>query len=221
MASPWNAPASGDAPLGGAAAFLVCTYMTEREPSRTRILDAAAATLRARGLAGAKLSEIAQLAGMLAPSLYHHFPSKDHLVEEVMLEGIYRNTHFIVSRVEVLGPDAPPLMRLRAAIVSHINFLLTGDDYSSAVARVFEDLPSDMKRRVVAAYSAFDNYWRDLIVAAQNGGGANTALDPAMVRKFLIAMLNSCSSWYRPGKLTTAQLAEQAADMVINGFASR
>lgn len=158
---------------------------------------------------------------MLAPSLYHHFPSKDHLVEEVMLEGISRNTHFIVSRVEVLGPDAPPLQRLRAAIVAHVNFLLTGDDYSSAVARVFEDLPEEMKRRVIAAYSAFDNYWRDLIVAAQREGSASTALDATMVRKFLVAMLNSCSSWYRPGKLAPTQIAEQAADMVINGFAVR
>ena len=195
--------------------------MTNRELTRTRILDAAAATLRAKGLAGAKLSEIAQIAGMLAPSLYHHFPSKDHLVEEVMLEGIYHNTRFIVSRVEVLGPDAPPITRLKVAIMSHIDFLLTGDDYSSAVARVFEDLPQEMKRRVVAAYSAFDNYWRDLIVAAQREGSANDALDATVVRKFLVAMLNSCSSWYRPGKLTPAQIAEQAADMVINGFAIR
>lgn len=184
-------------------------------------MDAAAATLRAKGLAGAKLSEIAQIAGMLAPSLYHHFPSKDHLVEEVMLEGIYHNTRYIVARVEVLGPDAPPLIRLKAAIVAHIDFLLTGDDYSSAVSRVFKDLPEEMRRRVLAAYSAFDNYWRDLILAAQQGGEANDALDPTVVRKFLIAMLDSCSSWYRPGKLTPAQIAEQAATMVINGFAIR
>ena len=184
-------------------------------------MDAAAATLRAKGLAGAKLSEIAQIAGMLAPSLYHHFPSKDHLVEEVMLEGIYHNTRYIVARVEVLGPDAPPLVRLKAAILAHIDFLLTGDDYSSAVSRVFKDLPDEMRRRVLAAYSAFDNYWRDLIVAAQREGSANDALDPTVVRKFLIAMLDSSSSWYRPGKLTPAQIAEQAAAMVIDGFAIR
>lgn len=195
--------------------------MTSKDLTRTRIMDAAAATLRAKGLAGAKLSEIAQVAGMLAPSLYHHFPSKDHLVEEVMLEGIYHNTRYIVSRVEVLGPDAPPITRLKAAILSHIDFLLTGDDYSSAVSRVFRDLPEDMRRRVLAAYSAFDNYWRDLIVAAQKEGSANSALDPTVVRKFLIAMLDSCSSWYRPGKLTPAQIADQAADMVIHGFAVR
>lgn len=195
--------------------------MSDRDPARVRILDAAASTLRAKGLAGAKLSEIAQIAGMLAPSLYHHFPSKVHLVEEVMLEGIYRNTRYIVSRVEVLGSSAEPLLRLRAAIRAHIEFLLTGDDFSSAVSRVFEDLPDDVRGRVAAAYSAFDNYWRDLIVAAQRDGSASSALDPTAVRKFLIAMLNSCSSWYRPGKLSPIQLAEQAADLVVNGFATR
>lgn len=195
--------------------------MTSRDPARVRILDAAASTLRAKGLTGAKLSEIAQIAGMLAPSLYHHFPSKAHLVEEVMLEGIYRNTRYIVSNVEVLGPDADPILRMRVAITAHIEFLLTGDDYSSAVARVFEDLPEELKKRVVAAYSAFDNYWRDLIVAAQRNGSASDALDPTAVRKFLVAMLNSCSSWFRPGKLSASQLAEQAADFVLNGFAKR
>ena len=191
------------------------------DPSRTRILDAAARQLRQRGLAGAKLADIAKLAGMLAPSLYHHFPSKDHLVEEVMMEGIYRNTRFIVSKVEVLGQGASPLDRLRVAIKSHIDYLLTGDDYSSAVARVFDDLPDDMRRRVLAAYSSFDNYWRDLIAEVQRDGTANTDLDATVVGKFLIAMLNSCASWYRPGKLTPAQIADQAAELVIYGFAKR
>lgn len=195
--------------------------MNSRDLTRTRIMDAAAATLRGKGLTGAKLSEIAHIAGMLAPSLYHHFSSKDDLVEAVMLEGIYHNTRHIVSHVEVLGPDAPPLVRLKAAIVAHIDFLLTGDDYSSAVSRVFKDLPDDMRGRVLAAYSAFDNYWRDLIVAAQRDGSASDALDPTVVRKFLIAMLDSASSWYRPGKLTPGQIADQASAMVIGGFAVR
>jgi len=187
--------------------------------SRTRILDSAARILRTRGLGGARLSEIAKLAGMLAPSLYHHFTSKDQIVEEVLLEGIYRNTQYIVARVEVLGPEAPSLVRLRTAIKSHIDYLLTGDDYSSAVARVFEDLPDEMKGRVLAAYSAFENYWRDLIVAAQRQGDADKSIEPAVARLFLIGMLNSCSSWYKPGKLGPDEIAEQAADLFIKGFA--
>lgn len=193
--------------------------MAQADHGRTRILDAAAYTLRHKGLTGAKLSDIAKRAGMLAPSIYHHFPSKDHLVEEVMMEGIYHNNRHIMAQVEGLGSSASPIVRLRAAVVAHVDFLLTGDDYSSAVARVFDDLPDEMRKRVLAAYSSFDNYWRDLIVAAQRDGSANQALDPTVVRKFLIAMLDSCSSWYRPGKLSPAQIAEQAADMLLYGVA--
>lgn len=195
--------------------------MAQTDNGRTRILDSAAAVLRHKGLAGAKLSEIAQRAGMLAPSIYHHFPSKDHLVEEVMMEGIYHNSRHITARVEGLGASASPMVRLRAAIVAHVDFLLTGDDYSAAVSRIFDDLPDEMRKRVLAAYSSFDNYWRDLIVAAQADGSGTSALDATVVRKFLIAMLDSSSSWYRPGKLGPAQIAEQAADLLLFGFTAQ
>ncbi len=188
--------------------------------SRERILDSAAYLLRHRGLAGAKLGDIAERTGMLAPSLYHHFTSKEELVEAVLVEGIYRNTRHIVTQVEVLGPDADPLERLRAAVRAHVRFLVVGDDYSSAVTRVFNDLPDEIRRRVLAAYTGFDNYWRDLLLAAQRSGQARSALDATVVRKFLLAMLDSSSSWYRPGKLGPDEIADQACELFLGGFAS-
>lgn len=193
--------------------------MTGRPRTRTRILDSAAKVLRTRGYAGTKLDEIAQLSGVLAPSLYYYFESKDQLVEIVMLEGVYRNSRHIMSHVEVLGPGATALQRIEAAIKAHIVFLATGDDYSSAVARVFGELPEGMKQRVLAAYSGFHSYWRDLILAAQSSGAARTSLDPTVTRKFLIAMLDSCGSWYREGKFTPEQIAQMACDLFLRGFA--
>ncbi|MET0374201.1 MAG: TetR/AcrR family transcriptional regulator [Rhizorhabdus sp.] len=189
--------------------------MNDSDPGRKRLLDSAASVLRIKGLGAARLSEIAKGAGMLAPSIYHHFKSKDELVEEVMLAGIYINTRHIVAKVEVLGPETPPAERLRAAIIAHVEFLLSGDDYSSAVARVFGELPGEMKQRVLAAYATFDNYWRDLLAAASpKGNDAQTTV----ARKFLIAMLDSCPTWYRAGKLSPAQIASQAADIFLEGF---
>jgi AcrR family transcriptional regulator len=190
----------------------------EEISSRTRILDAAADLLRTQGMRGAKLSEVAKRAGMLAPSLYHHFTSKDQMIEEVLVEGCHRNTRFIVTRVEVLGPGASPIERLEAAITAHLTFLLTGDPYSSAVSRVFQDLPEEMKRRVLAAYTGFDNYWRDLILAAQRGGFSRKDLDSTVARKFLINMLDSAAEWYRPGHLEIAEIARQACQLFLHGF---
>ncbi len=47
--------------------------------TRQRILDAAEREFAAAGLAGASLSAIAQRAGIRAPSILHHFPSKEIL----------------------------------------------------------------------------------------------------------------------------------------------
>lgn len=189
--------------------------MNENDPGSKRILDSAAYVLRTKGLGAARLSEIAKRAGMLAPSIYHHFKSKDELVEQVMLKGIYNNTRHIMAKVEVLGPETPAAERLRAAICAHVEFLLSGDDFSSAVARVFGELPDEMKQRVLAGYVTFDNYWRDLLVAASpSGNDAQTTV----ARKFLIAMLDSSPTWYRSGRLSPAQIATQAADLFLHGF---
>jgi len=192
----------------------------EEITSRSRILDATAELLRTRGLQGTKLSEVAKRAGMLAPSLYHHFTSKDQLVEEVLVEGCHRNTRFILTRVEGLGAIATPRQRLEAAITAHLTYLLTGDEYSSAVSRVFQDLPDEMKRRVLAAYAGFDNYWRDLILAARQSGVARPDLDLTVSRKFLINMLDSAVEWYRPGHLEIPEIARQACRLFLDGFAT-
>lgn len=191
----------------------------EEVTSRSRILDATAELLRTRGLQGTKLSEVAKRAGMLAPSLYHHFASKDQIVEEVLVEGCHRNTRYIVTQVEVLGATASPLERLEIAITAHLTFILTRDEYSSAVSRVFPDLPEEMKRRVLSAYAGFDNYWRDLILAARRGGAARAELDPTVTRKFLINMLDSAAEWYRPGHLEIPEIARQACRLFLCGFA--
>jgi AcrR family transcriptional regulator len=191
--------------------------MENSSTGRDRIMDSAAKVLRAKGMMATRLSEIAEGAGMLAPSIYYHFKSKDVLVERVMLEGIYRNTRYILAAVEARSADPDPVARLRTGISAHVEFLLSGDDYSSAVARVFPELPEQMRGRVLAAYGAFDNCWRDLIVAAFPEGGK---VDPRVARKFLIAMLDSAPMWYRKGKLKAQQIADQAADLFLNGYLS-
>lgn len=184
---------------------------------KRRILKSAAQILRTKGLNATKLSDIAEGAGMLAPSIYHHFKSKNALVEQVMLDGIYHNLRHIMVKVEGRGPDCPPIERLRIGIISHVEYLLSGDDFSSAVSRVFDELPEELKQRVLAAYASFDNYWRDLIVAAAPEG---SPINPTVARKYLIAMLASSPSWYRSGRLSGEQIAQQAADLFLNGFLS-
>src|SRR5690606_27667459 len=64
---------------------------------RTVILDNAARLFAEQGIGGTSVREISASVGMLSGSLYHHFASKDEMVEEILtefleeLQGRYRS----------------------------------------------------------------------------------------------------------------------------------
>lgn len=190
----------------------------ERATTRRRILDSAALVLRENGITGTKLSEIAAKSGMLAPSLYYYFKSKEQIVMEVVVEGIYRNTQHLIAKVEALGPEATPEQRLEGAILAQVNFLLTGDVYTGCVARIFGELPDNLKQQALIAFSFFDNYWRDLLVAVAAAGKSRASINSTVARKFLLSMLDDSPEWFRAGKLSANQIAQQASDTFLRGF---
>jgi len=58
-----------------------------KQSTRRRIVEAAAAALRARGLEGVGVGEIMKQAGLTHGGFYAHFPSKDALVAEALAQA--------------------------------------------------------------------------------------------------------------------------------------
>jgi AcrR family transcriptional regulator len=76
--------------------------------SPERILAAAQALVAADGLAALSTRRLAQHLGCEAMSIYHHFPSKHHLLDAMVDAAI--------GSIERPPPTLPPLQRLRAAM---------------------------------------------------------------------------------------------------------
>lgn len=186
--------------------------------TRIRLMDSAARVLRARGYAGTRLTEIAELAELLPANIYYYFESKDALVEQVMEMGISRSFDAVRSSVEALGPDAGPAARLKAAIATHLLMNLAQDDYSSATIRCLGHVPDPMRERQLANERAFGRYWRNLILDCQTAGVARTDLHPSVVRMLLMGMLNWAVEWYKAGELTPEDIADQAIALFFQGF---
>jgi AcrR family transcriptional regulator len=55
----------------------------KRERTQAQLVQAAVQVFSARGVAGATIQEVAQVAGVTAGTVYNHFTSKDELVERV------------------------------------------------------------------------------------------------------------------------------------------
>src|SRR5882724_11768212 len=80
--------------------------------ARRQILNAAAYLLRHRGYEAATTRAIASAVGIKGGSIYHHFPSKDAIVGEVVNEGV-RVVHDAVEKaLGALPKSARPRRRL-------------------------------------------------------------------------------------------------------------
>ena len=92
---------------------------TAGTPGRDRILDEAAALFLEHGYEAASVRRIAEAVGMQAASIYHHFNSKEDLLEVILHRGLEVMTvAFDDASTATLG--APGRERLAAHIRAHL-----------------------------------------------------------------------------------------------------
>src|SRR5262245_34136072 len=87
----------------------------ERAPraplSRERIVAEALVQIERDGLEGFSTRRLGEALGVQAMSLYHHFPSKAHVLDAVL--------EFVIGQVEFLPVTAPADERVRATMRSY------------------------------------------------------------------------------------------------------
>lgn len=193
---------------------------SKSETTRRRILDAAAAVFREAGYAGARLSDIAARAGTKAGSLYYHFDSREALVERVLDEGLDRAFAATRAAVDALPPGAPGLDRLATAIRTHLVTILELDNYTSASVRMLGHVPEPIRSRHMRRQAAYGAWWRSVLEEAAADGGLRVDIDLSAARMLVLGMLNWSSEWYHPGRLTPAQIADQAVEIALRGLAA-
>jgi TetR/AcrR family transcriptional repressor of uid operon len=59
----------------------------QREETRRRVRDAALEVIRRDGLGDARVDEMARLAGVSRGTVYFHYPTKEHVIAEVLAEA--------------------------------------------------------------------------------------------------------------------------------------
>jgi AcrR family transcriptional regulator len=193
--------------------------LTKSEQTRQRILDAAAKVFRSHGYSGARLSDIAAMAGIQTGSMYYHFDSREALVEEVLHLGIAVAWQHVRDAVDELSPSASPLARLTAAIRAHTEVQLEISDYSSAHARIIGQVPADVRRRNLVDQINYGEYWDGLLRAAVASGEVRDDLDLYVTRMLMFGALNWTSEWYRPRSGRSVEfIADQALAILLRGI---
>jgi AcrR family transcriptional regulator len=186
---------------------------------RGELLDIAARLFAERGLRATTVRDIADAAGILSGSLYHHFDSKESMVDEI-LSG-FLDTLFDRYR-EIVAQPLDPRRTLEAIVVASFEAL---DEHHAAVAiyqaeaRRLADQPrfSYIPQRL----TEFRRMWHDVLEAGMADGSFRANLDVELCYRFLRDTVWVGVGWYRPGgKLAIADIARQYLSIVIDGIAA-
>lgn len=176
----------------------------EAEGSRKReILAIAARMFAARGYRGTSVRDIGMEAGILGGSLYHHIKSKDALFVELHDAALDGAAAAIARAVADAGDD--PWERLRAAAITLLAIQLDPQSLTLPLMNDFRAVPEQARRQLIARRDAFEDQFRELVAALPLPG----RIDRQLYRLLLLSQLNGAGDWYRPSRLTPAEIADQ------------
>jgi len=195
--------------------------MKKSDITRQRILDVAAHWFRTRGLAFTSLNDLAKQVDVKAASIYYYFPSKDSLIEEVLRIGIELSELEAKKAVAALGPTAPYVARIRAAILAHLKSLLEHGDYTSANIINYSHAPEHVREKNKKVRKQYGEFWRELLEGAQRSGEIARDVDLSVARMFLIGALNWAAEWYNPKKKSVEEIADDCFRIFMDGTNGR
>ncbi|MBX6388789.1 MAG: TetR family transcriptional regulator [Frankia sp.] len=187
---------------------------------RAAIVEIAAGLFAERGYRATTVREIADAAGMLSGSLYHHFDSKESIVDELLssfLDELHAKYAAIAAaRTRPTETIAELIRAAFATIACHraaVTVFQNERGYLATLPR-FEYLRSseDVGQRL----------WLSALREGIATGELRADLDPKVTHRFLRDAIWVSVHWYRPGgRLGPEDLAEHFIRMTLDGLRAR
>lgn len=186
---------------------------------REQLLSIAAQLFAERGFRNTTVRDIADAAGILSGSLYHHFDSKESMVDEILSTF---QTELFAGYDEIMKSDLDARGRIEAAV--RLSFKAI-DQHHAEVA-IFQNEADQLSRMERFAYLQERNeqsrgLWLRLLQDGVESGALRSDLDTELVYRFIRDTVWVAVRWYRPGgKLHHETVANQYLAILLEGISS-
>lgn len=170
---------------------------------RSQILWAAANCFARDGFARTSLRDIAGEIGLLPGSIYHFFRTK----EELFLSVHERGFEELIANVEAaIARARSPWSRLEAACREHIRALVAGNTILRLTgASFFSSYDAELTARLAPDRRRYDQIFKRLVDDLR----LPRSVDRSLFRLFVLGAINWAYVWYRDGRFTPEEIAEQ------------
>ncbi|ABL80334.1 MULTISPECIES: TetR/AcrR family transcriptional regulator [unclassified Nocardioides] len=185
-------------------------------PRREAIITEATRLFAEHGYHAVGMRSIADAVGIQSSSLYHHFPSKQHLLAAIAAEG---NHAFIAAHVPILEGDGSPRERLERVLRAMIIYywehrlerqvgLRDSRELANTIPDVYEMIQQDLRR-----------FQRGVENVLNEGAAAGefALTDAKLDSRAIIGMCLSINDWFRPGgSATIERVADHYSALVVD-----
>jgi AcrR family transcriptional regulator len=196
--------------------------VTAREPldRRERILSSAAQLFARKGVAAGTVREIANQVGILSGSLYHHFESKEAIVDEILssflddLRTRYR---------EVLARDTDPRVGLHDLVLVSLQ-TVEAHPYATEIYHNDGNYLRQFDRFGYLTTSGryVEDTWLKVINTGIAQGAFRDDLDPMVFYRLMRDAVWLSVRWFRPTRgYPTGRLADECTSIFLDGLAVR
>lgn len=184
---------------------------------RDELLELAAKMFADRGLRATTVRDIADSAGILSGSLYHHFSSKEEMVDE-LLRGFL---DWLFTRYqEIVATEPNPLERLKGLFMASFEAI----EHRHAQVVIYQDEAKRLADQPRFAYVEDRNkeqrkMWLDLLNQGIEEGYFRPDIDVDLVYRFIRDTTWVSVRWYQPGgPLTAEEVGRQYLSIVLGGI---
>ncbi|MCV7152289.1 TetR family transcriptional regulator KstR2 [Mycolicibacterium pyrenivorans] len=184
---------------------------------RDELLALAATMFAERGMRATTVRDIADSAGILSGSLYHHFSSKEEMVDEV-LRGFL---DWLFDRYQqIVATEPNPVQRLKGLFMASFEAIET----QHAAVVIYQDEAKHLSAQQRFAYVEERNkeqrkMWVEVLTQGIEEGYFRPDVDVDLVYRFIRDTTWVSVRWYQPGgPLTAHQVGEQYLAIVLGGI---
>lgn len=187
-------------------------------PRRDELLAIAAGLFAEKGFKNTTVRDIADAAGILSGSLYHHFDSKESMVDEILQTF---QAELFAAYDAVLASDEDPRTKIERAV--RLSFAAI-DQHPHEVA-IFQNDAGHLGGFPRFSYLAernaqSRNVWMTLLTEGVEAGALRQDLDVTLTYRFIRDTVWVAVRWYRPGGgLSHEAIADQYLTILLDGIA--
>jgi AcrR family transcriptional regulator len=185
---------------------------------RDEILEIASELFATQGYVGTSTRDIGNRANILSGSLFHHFDTKDQIVDELIRPYF---DEMLVRTRKAVNQDARPDVALMQLIRSLIDLMGEGPQRARILHNDWQYLAKSLPY-LATGMSELERLWLKLLRRGVAQGVLRDDVDVRIAYLAMLAGLSDITRWYQPdGPKSIEEIADVFEKLYVSGLKAR